>query len=213
MTSAYESCPWGIARDSTSGLFATPSVASGSSACHDAPRSDSGQRSEVLCLLSGLVFYRLIGRGLDAPANNGCMIGDATYRGSMPSLHITSGYLRHAPPQWQASAYLPRVVVRMPDNDTSALLLTSLELQLLTGRVKHRMQIDWLVSNNIPYLLDASGRPKVLRKFIESKLSGNADRSGLLSPPYGQQQGSAIRPNFAALDVHASRRRGRGYGS
>lgn len=101
----------------------------------------------------------------------------------------------------------------MSDDDVSSYLLTSHELQLLTGRVKHRTQVDWLVSNNIPYLLDASGRPRVLRKFIESKLSGSAASGGLASTPNSHQQSVAIRPNFAALDIHAPALRRRNNGS
>ena len=101
----------------------------------------------------------------------------------------------------------------MSDEAIPTYLLTSSELRLLTGRVKHRMQIDWLVINHIPFLLDVSGRPKVLRKFIESKLSGSDVRGELLLAPNGQQQNAAIRPNFSALEVYALRSRGRNNGS
>ena len=101
----------------------------------------------------------------------------------------------------------------MSDEDTPTYLLTSAEVRLLTGRVKHRTQIDWLMINNIPFLLDASGRPKVLRKFIEERLSGDAVPSGLLLLPNASPKRVAIRPNFAALEVHALKRRGRNHGT
>ena len=166
-----------------------------------------------MCLFSGLVFYRYTGRGLGAPATEGCTIGEATYRGTMHSLHIASESLRLAPLRRQAFACAPRLGVPMSDEDTPTYLLTSAELRLLTGRVKHRTQVDWLVTNDIPFVVDASGRPKVLRTFIESKLSGSDARGELLLTPNVRQQSVAIRPNFGALDVHALTRRRRNNGS
>ena len=166
-----------------------------------------------MCSISGLVFCRFTGRGVGATATVGCMIAEATYRGTMHSPHFAPGSLRLSPLRWQALGCAPAVGVQMSADDIAAYLLSASELRLLTGRVKHRTQIGWLVNNNIPFLIDASGRPRVLRKLIESRLSGSDVREGLLPTSYGQHPGAAVRPNFAALDIHAPRHRGRHNGS
>ena len=166
-----------------------------------------------MCFICGSVFYRFAGRGVRARKTQGCTFTEATYRGTMHSLHITSKSIRSAPPRWQALKCAPPVGVQMSADDLAAYLLSTSELRLLTGRVKHRTQVDWLATNDIPFLLDASGRPRVLRKFIEARLSGSDARGEHPSLPNGEQQSVAIRPKFAALDVHALTRRRRNNGS
>lgn len=55
------------------------------------------------------------------------------------------------------------------------LFLTSQELRLLTGRIKHSAQIRQLRAQAIDYLIDADGHPLVLRATL-------ASRGGVHSP-------------------------------
>lgn len=48
--------------------------------------------------------------------------------------------------------------------------MTPEELQDLTGRKRVPDQISWLHTNRIPFLLDANGKPKVLKATITNLL-------------------------------------------
>lgn len=50
------------------------------------------------------------------------------------------------------------------------MFMTPEELQDLTGRKRTPDQISWLHANRIPFLLDANGKPKILKATITSLL-------------------------------------------
>ena len=52
------------------------------------------------------------------------------------------------------------------------MFLTDDELADLTGRKRSKLQIEWLVDHGYKFELNAAGRPKVLRAFVERKLGG-----------------------------------------
>lgn len=50
------------------------------------------------------------------------------------------------------------------------MFLTAQELKDLTGRIYAKSQIKWLNERGYPFELDARGRPKVLKNFVELKM-------------------------------------------
>lgn len=66
------------------------------------------------------------------------------------------------------------------------MFLTPEEIEDLTERKRKAEQISWLKRNRVPYLLGASGHPRVTREYISRRLGGTASNS--------------TEPNFAALD-------------
>ena len=54
------------------------------------------------------------------------------------------------------------------------MFLTEDELRELTGRERPSAQTRWLTAQRWPFALDSSGRPKVLRSVVETKLGGHA---------------------------------------
>lgn len=74
-------------------------------------------------------------------------------------------------------------------------LLTSTEIQLLSGYRAHRCQIRWLRQNNIKFLIDGLGRPRVLRAAIELQL-------GISEPSSESADSSIKKPNFDPLRLN-----------
>ncbi len=74
-------------------------------------------------------------------------------------------------------------------------LLTSAEMQLLSGYRAHRCQIRWLRQNNIKFLLDGSGRPRVLRATIELQL-------GVSEPSSESAESFIKKPDFDLLRLN-----------
>jgi hypothetical protein len=54
------------------------------------------------------------------------------------------------------------------------MFLTADELRELTGAARLQGQVAWLKGHRYPFELDAKGRPKVLRAFVQTKLGGTA---------------------------------------
>lgn len=68
-------------------------------------------------------------------------------------------------------------MIEQPSQDR--LMLTDAEVAELTGINRGRQaQIDWLKANRIPHLVDAKGRPKVLRATIEAILGAPGTSAG-----------------------------------
>jgi len=67
------------------------------------------------------------------------------------------------------------------------MFLTSDEIQELTGFKANHKQCEWLSSHGYPFDTTRSGRPKVLRSYIEQRL-------GMQQLPQ-----SVFTPDFSAL--------------
>jgi len=71
-------------------------------------------------------------------------------------------------------------------------ILSSEEVEELTGRKLHRKQIEWLRKRGWIYETNAAGRPIVGRHYLRAKLGGNTHAASDM-----RVKGKA--PNFAAL--------------
>ena len=94
---------------------------------------------------------------------------------------------------------------------TASLLLATDELRDLSGYRNHALQIRWLIANSIPYFLDSSGRPRVLRRTIEQRLGFSED--GNNSVTYATSTPGEVisrpRPNFNSLRTATPRTKAR----
>lgn len=72
------------------------------------------------------------------------------------------------------------------------LFVTSTELADLTGRKLKSHQADWLRTNGIPFVLSATGHPRVARIALLARMG---------APVSGQGEDTTARrkPNFEAL--------------
>lgn len=89
--------------------------------------------------------------------------------------------------------------------ESNRLCLTSEELRELSGYKAHRAQCCWLEANDLRYVLDRCGRPKVLRSVIDARL-GATD----LSPQNrlaisSSEEERRVRPDFSALSTGYAR--------
>jgi hypothetical protein len=87
-------------------------------------------------------------------------------------------------------------------------LLTSTEIQLLSGYRAHRCQIRWLRQNNIKFLVDGSGRPRVLRAAIElqlgvSELCSESADSSTKKPNFGPLRLNIKVPPYSSKSANA----------
>lgn len=62
------------------------------------------------------------------------------------------------------------------------LTLDKYELAELTGTRRTKVQIEWLRSNGIPFLVGVDDKPKVLRTTITAMLSRAISSSSLRAP-------------------------------
>lgn len=72
----------------------------------------------------------------------------------------------------------------------ASFLLTSEELEVLSGYRKPTAQSRWLKQNDFPFVLGGDGRPKVLRQVVEARLGGKVTeikREPQLRLPSGRQ--------------------------
>lgn len=56
------------------------------------------------------------------------------------------------------------------------MFMTQDEVTEMTGRVRPKEQVRWLESERFGYVLDADGRPKVLRQVVIARLGAQAER-------------------------------------
>jgi hypothetical protein len=75
----------------------------------------------------------------------------------------------------------------LSSNNNNHLFLTQEELKELTDRKIPNAQIRWLQKHAYPFVISASGKPKVLREYVMQKLRA-------LSPESYSNQ-----PNFDAI--------------
>ena len=89
----------------------------------------------------------------------------------------------------------------MSISHVASLLLAPDELRDLSGYRNHALQVGWLVANTIPYFLDSSGRPRVLRRTIEQRLGFTEDASYSVASAISTPVDAAPRPrpNFNSL--------------
>lgn len=64
------------------------------------------------------------------------------------------------------------------------LFLSREELKDLTDLKNPSAQIKWLKNNSYPFETSASGKPKVLRSFVISRLQNNSDSVQSNEPNY-----------------------------
>lgn len=84
------------------------------------------------------------------------------------------------------------------------LLITPDELADLTDYKRAASQVGWLLERGIPFDVGASGRPKVLRSVILTRLG--VDQTQIPDP-------AATAPNVVSLQKAVERRRQRGKAS
>lgn len=71
--------------------------------------------------------------------------------------------------------------------DDPHLILSSAELAELTGYVQHAAQARWLAGKGWTFALDCRSRPRVDRRYYESRMGHNSETT------------SSTEPDFSAL--------------
>lgn len=68
-----------------------------------------------------------------------------------------------------SEAELERIAELVAQVDRNSTFLSAAEITALTGRRAHRLQIDTLRAQGLPFFLNAAGKPVVPRAAIEGK--------------------------------------------
>jgi hypothetical protein len=79
--------------------------------------------------------------------------------------------------------------------ERALLLLTSDEIESITGCKRRKQQIEWLKGNRWQFEVNARGVPIIARSYAEAHLSGNTGAPQATRPR---------RPNFEAISRMSS---------